>query len=123
MKKYLFPALTIALTFMAIMAFQQARPTPKAPIYKEVQKYSPYYIDKRFGGLQLMSKTDESFKEKPTNMEVFHRLEYLEKEWAKTHLKLLKNKLIVVDNNGTEVTTFAVSNNEDEQFIHSFYGI
>jgi hypothetical protein len=56
-------------------------------------------------------------------MEVFHRLEYLEKEWAKTHLKLLKNKLIVVDNNGTEVTTFAVSNNEDEQFIHSFYGI
>ena len=123
MKKYLFPALTIALTFMAIMAFQQARPTPKAPIYKEVQKYSPYYIDKRFGGLQLMSKTDESFKEKPTNMEVFHRLEYLEKEWAKTHLKLLKNKLIVVDNNGTEVTTFAVSSNEDKKFIHSFYGI
>ena len=123
MKKYLFPALAIALTFMAIMAFQQAKPTPKAPIYKEVQKYSPYYIDKRFGGLQLMSKTDEKFKEKPTNMEVFHRLEYLEKEWARTHLKLLNNKLTVVDDNGTELTTFSVSSKEDEQFIHSFYGI
>ncbi len=123
MKKYLFPALAIALTFMAIMAFQQAKPTPKAPIYKEVQKYSPYYLDKRFGGLQIMSKTDEKFKEKPTNMEVFHRLEFLEKEWAKTHLKLLNNKLTVIDDNGTEKTTLSVSSNEDKQFIHSFYGI
>jgi len=123
MKKYLFPSLAIALTFMAIMAFQQAKPTPKAPIYKEVQKYSPYYIDKRLGGLQLMSKTDKEFKEKPTNMEVFHRLEYLEKEWAKTHLKLLNNQLTVVDDNGTEVTTFPISTDKDEKFIHSFYGI
>jgi hypothetical protein len=123
MKKYLFPALAIALTFMVIVAFQQAKPTPKAPIYKKVREYSPYYIDKRFGGLQLMSKTDENFKEKPTNMEVFHRLEYLEKEWAKKHLKLLDKKLIVMDNNGTEITSIPISTNQDEQFIHSFYGI
>ena len=123
MKKYLFPALAIALTLMAIMAFQQAKPTPKAPIYKEVQKYSPYYLDKRFGGLQIMSKSDENFKEKPNNMEVFHRLEYLEKEWAKTHLKQLNNKLIIMDNNGTEITSLSISSNEDKNFIHSFYGI
>jgi hypothetical protein len=123
MKKYLFPSLAIALTFMAIMAFQQAKPTPKAPIYKEVQKYSPYYIDKRFGGLQLMSKTDESFKEKPTNMEVFHRLEYLEKEWAKNHLKIRNKKVLITDNNGTEMATISISTEEDAQFIHSFYGI
>jgi len=123
MRKYLFPALAIALTFMAITAFQQARPAPKAPIYKEVKKYSPYYIDKRFGGLQLMSKTDEDFKEKPTNMEVFHRLEFLEKEWAKTHLKVENSQLLVLDDNKTEITTITISNNEDEKFIHSFYGI
>ena len=123
MKKYLFPSLAIALTFMVIMAFQQAKPTPKAPIYKEVKKYSPYYLDKRFAGLQIMSKTDEKFKEKPTNMEVFHRLEYLEKEWGKTHLKLLNNKLIVLDNNGTELTSLSISTDKDEKFIHSFYGI
>ena len=123
MKKYLFPALAIALTFMAIMAFQQAKPTPKAPIYKEVQKYSPYYLDKRFGGLQIMSKTDENFKEKPNNIEVFHRLEFLEKEWGKRHLKQLNNRLIIMDNNGTEITSLSISSNEDEKFIHSFYGI
>jgi len=123
MKKYLFPALAIALTFMMVMAFQQAKPTPKAPIYKEVQKYSPYYLDKRFGGLQIMSKTDEKFKEKPTNMEVFHRLEYLEKEWAKTHLKIVDNQVLIFDNNGTEVVKLPIKTKEDSSFLHSFYGI
>ncbi|SFV71102.1 hypothetical protein MNB_SV-13-288 [hydrothermal vent metagenome] len=123
MKKYLFPALVIALTFMAIMAFQQAKPTPKAPIYKEVQKYSPYYLDKRFGGLQIMSKTDKDFKEKPTNMEVFHRLEFLEKEWGKSHLKVESQKVIVLDNNKTEIANINLSSDKDKQFIHSFYGI
>jgi len=123
MKKYLFPLLAIALTFMVIMAFQQAKPTPKAPIYKEVKKYSPYYLDKRFAGLQIMSKTDEKFKEKPTNMEVFHRLEYLEKEWAKTHLKLVENQVIISDNNGTEVIKLPIKTKEDSNFIHSFYGL
>jgi len=123
MKKYLFPALAIALTFMMVIAFQQAKPTQKAPIYKEVQKYSPYYLDKRFGGLQIMSKTDEKFKEKPTNMEVFHRLEYLEKEWAKTHLKIVENQVIISDNNGTEVVKLPIKTKEDSSFLHSFYGI
>jgi len=123
MKKYLFPALAIALTFMMVMAFQQAKPTPKAPIYKEVQKYSPYYLDKRFGGLQIMSKTDEKFKEKPTNMEVFHRLEYLEKEWAKTHLKIVENQVLISDKNGTEVVKLPIKTKEDSSFLHSFYGI
>jgi len=123
MKKYLFPALVIALTFMAIMAFQQAKPTAKAPIYKEVQKYSPYYLDKRFGGLRIMSKIDKEFKEKPTNMEVFHRLEFLEKEWGKNHLKVENQKLIVLDNNKSQIANINLSSDEDKRFIHSFYGI
>jgi len=123
MKKYLFPALVIALTFMAIMAFIQAKPTQKAPIYKKVQKYSPYYLDKRFGGLQIMSKTDKNFKEKPTNMEVFHRLEFLEKEWGKSHLKVENQKLIVLDNNKSQIANINLSSDEDKKFIHSFYGI
>ena len=123
MKNYLFIALSIGLTFMAFMAFQQAKPTPKAPIYKEVQKYSPYYIDKRFGGLQIMSKVDESFKEKPTNMELFHRLEFLEKEWGKTHLKVVNNQLEVMDNNASTIATIPLSTQNNSRFVHSFYGI
>jgi hypothetical protein len=123
MKKYIFLIVTIALSSMAFMAFQQAKPTPKAPIYKEVQQYSPYYIDKRFGGLQLMSKEESTFKEKPSNMEVFHRLEFLEKAWAKKHLKMLDKALVISDNNGTEIARINIKTPKDEQFINSFYGI
>ena len=123
MKTYLFIALTIGMTLMAVVAFQQARPVAKAPIYKKIQNYSPYYIDKRFGGLQIMSKEDASFKEKPVNMEVFHRLEFLEKEWAKKHLTLSDNTIVVKDNNGTKITAINILTQEDESFIHSFYGI
>jgi len=123
MKTYLFIALTIGMTLMTIIAFQQARPTPKSPIYKEIQNHSPYYIDKRFGGLQIMSKEDKEFKEKPSNMELFYRLEFLEKEWAKKHLKVVKNQIIITDSNGTQSAKITISTTEDQKFIHSFYGI
>jgi len=123
MKNYLFFALTLGLTFFAFMAFQEAKPTTKAPIYTEIQKYSPYYLDKRFGGLQIMNKEDKEFKEKPTNMELFHRLEFLEKEWGKNHLTVKGNQVIVVDNNHSEIATIPLSTQENTQFMHSFYGI
>jgi len=123
MQKYLFMAISLALLLMAVMAFQQAKPTPKAPIYKEVKKYSPYYLDKRFGGLQIMNKEDEKFKEKPDNIEVFHRLDYLEKTWGQTHLKIEHNQLTILDNNGTNLAIIPIANQQDSNFIHSFYGI
>jgi hypothetical protein len=123
MKNYLFIALTIGLSFMTFMAFQKAKPTTKAPIYKEIQKFSPYYLDKRFGGLQIMSREDETFKEKPNSMEIFHRLEFLEKEWGKNHLKLLNDQLIIEDNNHATLIKLPLKSDENRQFIHSFYGI
>ena len=123
MKNYLFLALTVGLSFMAFTAFQEAKPTPKAPIYKEIQKYSPYYIDKRFGGLEIMSREDEEFKEKPTNMEVFHRLEFLEKAWGKTHLTIQDNNLLIKDNQGEEKHKIFIKTDADSQFIHNYYGI
>jgi len=123
MKNYLFIALTLGLTFFAFMAFQEAKPSTKAPIYKEIQKYSPYYLDKRFGGLQIMSKEDKEFKETPTNMELFHRLESLEKEWGKVHLTIKDNHVLIFDNNHSEIATIPLNTPENSQFIHHFYGI
>ena len=123
MQKYLFMAISLALLFMAMMAFQQGKPSPKAPIYKEIKKFSPYYIDKRFGGLQIMSKKDKDFKEKPDNIEVFHLLDFLEKEWGKTHLKIIDSQLIILDDNGTELSKLPINTKEDSDFVHSFYGI
>ena len=123
MQKYLFVALSLGLLFMAIMAFQQGKPTTKAPIYQELKKYSPYYIEKRFGGLQIMSKKDEEFKEKPDNIEVFRRLDSLEKEWGERHLKIENNQVVVLDDNGTELTKLPIATQLDNNFLHSFYGI
>jgi len=123
MKKYLVIALILGFTFITFVAFQKAKPTAKASIYEKIKIYSPYYLDKRFGGLQIMSKTDEKFKEKPNNMEVFHRLEFLEREWAKTHMKIIENQVVISDNNGTEATKIPITTKEDSDFIHSFYGI
>jgi len=123
MKNYLFIALTLGMTFLAFMAFQEAKPSTKSPIYKEIQKYFPYYLDKRFGGLQIMSKEDKEFKEKPVNMELFHRLEFLEKAWGKVHLTIKEKQVVVFDNNHTQIATIPLNNQEDTNFMHTFYGI
>jgi len=123
MQKYLFMALGLGLILMSIIAFQEGKPTSKAPIYKELKKHSPYYLEKRFGGLQIMSKTDKEFKEKPKNIELFRRLDYLEQAWGKSHLKIVENKLTIQDNNGTIISTLPIKNQEDNNFLHTFYGI
>jgi hypothetical protein len=121
--KYLIFALAIGFFLIGFNVYQEAKPTPKAPIYKEIKKYSPYYLEKRFGGLEILSKNDSNFKEKPSNMELFHRMEALEKDWGKKHLKIEKDILIISDNNKTTLTKIPIKNQMDKDFIHKFYGI
>ena len=123
MKKYLIFALIAGFTFVTLVAYKEARPIPKAPIYKEIKNYSPYYREKRFGGFQIKSKVDANFKEKPTNMKIFHRMDELDKEWAKTHLKIVDNHVIISDENGTELSKISIETKEDADFVHSFFGI
>jgi len=123
MRKYLVIALGLGFAFLAINAFIASKPVPKAPIYKSIEKYSPYYLEKRFGGLEILSKTDPAFKEKPNNMEVFHRMEFLEKEWGQKHLKIVSDELIVSDDNGTSLVKLPISTKIDRDFIHRYYGI
>ena len=65
MKKYLPIALMLGFFFVGFTIFITAKPTPKAPIYKTISKYSPYYLEKRFGGLEILNKENKKFKEKP----------------------------------------------------------
>jgi hypothetical protein len=123
-KKFLPLALILGFILFGLDAFLQSKPSPKnIRIYKAVQAYSPYYLDKRFGGLQIMSKEDKTFKSKPNNMTLFKEFERLEKTWGKKHLKLQENQLIIIDNNGTELSTIPLNTNEELAFIHRFYGI
>ena len=124
LKKYLPFALLLVFLAMAISAFIQSKPSHKNErVYTTVKKYSPYYTDQRIGGIKILSKEDADFKEKPDNMVLFKRLDELEKAWAQKHLKVENNVLIILDNNGTQLSTLPLNTEEEINFTHTFYGI
>lgn len=124
MRKYLIWALAAGFLVIGITAYFESQPEAKNKrIYQEVIKYSPYYIDKRVGGLNIKSRENEEFKEKPDNVKVFLRLDELEKAWGKTHLKLENSQLIILDDNGSTLSTFPLESQDEIDFIHSFYGV
>ena len=124
MKKSLFTLLAIGFLLFGTSAFIQSKPTDKnTRIYTIVKTYSPYYIEKRFGGLQIRSKADENFKEKPDNMEIFHRFESLEKQWGQKHLSLKDHTLIIRDDTGTTLQSIPLKEEKEYTFLHSYYGI
>ena len=123
-KKILPFALILGFILFGLDAFLQSKPSTKNKrIYKAVQVYSPYYLDKRFGGLQIMNKEDSEFKLTPNNMTLFKEFERLERTWGEKHLKLQSNQLIIVDNNGTQLSSIPLNTTEELDFIHRFYGI
>jgi len=122
--RFLLPALFLGFLIFGLAAFMESKPNPKnIRVYKTVQQYSPYYLDKRFGGLQIMSKEDPEFKEKPNNMTLFKEFERLEKAWGKTHLKLQNDQLIILDNNGTKQASLPLKSQEEIDFVHQYYGV
>ncbi len=123
-KNLLFLVLAISFVAFGISAYFKSQPEPKnMQVYQEIKKYSPYYIDKRFGGLQIMSKADAKFKEQPDNMAVFHRLDELEKEWGRGHLKIENSQLHILDDNRTVIAAIPLHNQDEMDFVHRFYGI
>jgi len=124
LRRYLPFALFAAFFALALLAFMSSKPSDKnARVYKAVQQYSPYYLDKRFGGLTIKSKEDTTFKEKPTNMTLFQEFERLEKHWAKTHLTRVDATLIISDNNGTQISTLELKTPDERLFVKQYYGI
>ena len=121
--KFLLPALMVGFFLFGLSAFIESKPSHKnSRIYKAVQQYSPYYFEKRFGGLEIRSKTDTEFKEKPSNMEVFKAFEQLERAWGQKHLAVKNGALLITDNNGT-VHTLPIKNEDERRFIQNYYGV
>ena len=124
MSKYLPFALALAFFLIAFNAFLNSKPQEKNKrVYKIVKEYSPYYIEKRFGGLRILSKEDKEFKEDPSSMNFFKELQKLEKNWAKNHLKLEGNTLTILDNNGKIVKKVELKNQKEIDFVKNYYGV
>ena len=124
MRRYLLPALFLAFLLFGLNAFLESKPSSKNErVYKFVKEYSPFYVEKRFGGLQIMSKENSSFKEKPNNINFFKEFERLEREWGKRHLKLDKSTLLILDDNGSTKATLPLHDKEEIAFVHNYYGV
>jgi len=123
-RKYLLPAFFLAFLLIAVSALIESKPSSKNKrVYQTVQQFSPYYLEKRFGGLEIRNKEESDFKEKPNNMTIFKEFERLEKAWGKKHLKLQNNLLLIYDNNGTLLHTLPLQKRDEITFVHRYYGI
>ncbi len=120
---YFIIGLTILFFVLGFQALQDAQPQHhNKRIYKELKKYIPYYLEKRVGGFSILSKND-NIKEKPPIDQVFARLDQLEKGWGKDALKIINNDLIVMDNNGTQISKILLQTEEEKQWVKIFFGI
>ncbi len=122
-KKVFVFSLLSAFLVMGILSMKRAMPEAKEErIYKAIKVYSPYQLEKRIGGLLILDSRDEEFKEKPSSAEVLHRLDELDKQWAKKHLSVVDNDIIVLKDDNTTVKIF-METPKERAFIKSFFGI
>jgi len=122
--KYLPLAFFAAFLMLGLAAFFEGKPSHKNErIYSFVKPYSPYYLEKRFGGLEIRKKGDPDFKEKPTNETLFREFERLEKEWGQKHLRIENRTLHIVDDALRTKASLPIENEEETRFLKTYYGV
>ncbi|MBA1433222.1 MAG: hypothetical protein FAF04_06455 [Epsilonproteobacteria bacterium] len=122
-KRGIFLGVIFAFFILGFIAIQKATPTAKADrIYKEIKVYSPYKFEKRMGGLTIVNtKTGE--KEKPDAADALYRMDDLDKQWGKKHLKVVGNDVFVLGDNNQTVTKIFIETKKERDWLHSFFGI
>ncbi len=124
LSKFLPFALFLAFFLIGFATFINSKPSHKNErVYKIVRKYSPYYIEKTFGGLIIKKKGDDKFKKEPDNANFFKEFEALEKKWGEGHLKLEGNSLNILDDSGKIVKKVELKNKDEINFVHKYYGV
>ena len=121
-KAFVFTLLS-AFLIMGAVSMKRAMPESKEErIYLAIKEYSPYKLQKRIGGLEILNtKTDT--KEKPSAAEVMHRLDEVDKEWGKENLRVENSTILVMDENKTTIAEIAIENKKERDFIKTFFGI
>ena len=122
-KKGIFLGFLFAFLVMGYVSMQRALPDAKEDrIYKAIRVYSPYKVEKRIGGLTIIDSRTGT-KEKPSAAEFYHRLDEVDKEWGKKHIRVDdKDVSIIGDNNQTIVKIYLETEGE-RKFVESFYGL
>ncbi|MDD3854567.1 MAG: hypothetical protein A3J96_07315 [Sulfurimonas sp. RIFOXYC2_FULL_36_7] len=122
-KKALIFGVIAASVVLGTLSMKRAMPDAKEDrIYEAIKVYSPYVLEKRVGGLEIIDKRNGQ-KEKPSAAEVFHRQDELDKKWGKEYLKVENNELIVMGENNQTITRIFIENESERKFLKRFFGI
>jgi hypothetical protein len=122
-KQGIFIGVIFAFLVMGFVSMQRAMPEAKEErIYKEITLYSPYRVEKRMGGLSLVNKQTGT-TEKPSAAEFYHRLDEVQKEWGKEHLKVVGNEVEILGDNNQTIVKIFIETEKEKAFVKSFYGI
>jgi len=123
-KKVFVFSLLSAFLIMGVLSMKRAMPAHKEErIYLAIKEYSPYKLQKRIGGLEILD-TRYDTKEKPSAAEVMLRLDEVEGIWGKSHLKIENSTVIVMDENKTKtIAKIEIKNKKERDFLKRFFGI
>lgn len=112
------------MIFLAGVAFIIGRPEHRdSRIYPLVRQYTPFTIEKSLGGLKIHRKDDPKFSEEPDAVNFYPRLKALERQWAKTHLKLEGMTLKVLDDKGGVLKEIPLKNEKEKRFVIDYFGV
>ena len=122
-KKGLFAGVIFAFLVMGFVAMQRAMPEAKEDrIYKAIQVYSPYKMEKRIGGLTIVDSRDGS-KEKPSAADVMLRYDEVTKQWGEKHLRIEAGDVIIMGDNNQTIVKIFIQTKKERDFLKRFYGI
>ena len=122
-KKGLIFGFLTAFLILGVLTMQRSMPGHKEQrIYRLMKPYMPFSLEKYLGGVAIINTTT-GIKEKPSASETFHRLDELEKEWGKTHLKIVENDLIILSDDGVTVRKVFIENGTERKWLISFFGL
>jgi hypothetical protein len=122
-KKGLFLGMLFAFFAIGFIAMQKATPNAKPHrIYKEIKVYSPYKFEKTIGGLAIVDKRTGT-KEKPDAADSLYRMDDLDQQWGKKHLKIVEDDIVVLGDNNQTITKIFIETKEERDWVKKFFGI
>lgn len=122
-KKGIILGVVFASLILGMLSIQRAMPEAKEDrIYNEIKLYSPYKLEKRMGGLTIINKSTGE-KEKPSSEEVLLRMDELDKQWGKKHLRVEHNDLIIMGENNQTMVKIYIETKKEREFLRRFFGI
>ena len=122
-KKAIIFGAVIAFFIMGLLTMQRSMPSHKEErIYKMIQPYSPYTLEKYAGGLAIVFK-ETGEKEKPSAQEVYHRIEELERTWGKNKLRIKGHDLHILGDNNQTIVKIFIESEEEQTWLQQYFGI